>query len=247
MKTTRKDFSVITKNKISNEIYVSKHQDRFIYIINKINNYYSDKSSKEKISVLDFGSHTGILGVLFQHFNYKITSIDLEEVIDDYNEVYENNNLEVDKLLPNWEKLPYPDNSFDSIIFTEVLEHLYESPIKILEEFYRILKPNGILLITTPNVNKIENKIRFLFHQNIYQDIKRYCYNPRYSLHFREYTEKDLKILLSEFIKFNKLTFSYFDYVGGRTPTKRLLQRIVFIFSSIFRNFGGSICVIAKK
>ena len=56
---------------------------------------------------------------------------------------------------------------FDCIVFSEVLEHLYESPIKILEELYRVIKPGGILLLTTPNVMKIENKIKFFLNKLI--------------------------------------------------------------------------------
>lgn len=46
-------------------------------------------------------------------------------------------------------KIPVPDNSFDGVILAEVLEHIKE-PKKVLAESYRILKPEGKLLITVP-------------------------------------------------------------------------------------------------
>ena len=41
-------------------------------------------------------------------------------------------------------------NSFDNAIACEVLEHL-ESPLQFLKGLYPLLKPGGLLLITTPN------------------------------------------------------------------------------------------------
>ncbi len=46
---------------------------------------------------------------------------------------------------------PFQDNSFDSIICTEVLEHIF-NPDEFLSEINRVLKPNGKILLTTPFV-----------------------------------------------------------------------------------------------
>ena len=45
--------------------------------------------------------------------------------------------------------LPFNDNYFDLIIFSETLEHL-EKPYKILEDCERVLKDKGILFLSTP-------------------------------------------------------------------------------------------------
>ncbi|MEC4813516.1 MAG: class I SAM-dependent methyltransferase [Scytonema sp. PMC 1069.18] len=45
--------------------------------------------------------------------------------------------------------IPLPDETFDVIICTEVLEHSFE-PHKALQELSRLLKPSGAILITTP-------------------------------------------------------------------------------------------------
>ena len=47
-------------------------------------------------------------------------------------------------------KLPFDDNTFDVLICSEVLEHL-ENPEIAINEFYRVLKPGGLAIITTPN------------------------------------------------------------------------------------------------
>jgi ubiquinone/menaquinone biosynthesis C-methylase UbiE len=48
--------------------------------------------------------------------------------------------------------LPFRENSFDKILCTEVIEHI-ENDSCFIEEAYRVLKVNGILVITTPNLN----------------------------------------------------------------------------------------------
>ena len=45
--------------------------------------------------------------------------------------------------------IPEPDSSFDAILCSEVLEHVPE-PTIALDEFARLLKPGGVLIITAP-------------------------------------------------------------------------------------------------
>ena len=47
-------------------------------------------------------------------------------------------------------KLPFPDHHFDVITSFETLEHIPE-PQTCLEEFRRVLKPGGVLIISTPD------------------------------------------------------------------------------------------------
>jgi len=48
--------------------------------------------------------------------------------------------------------LPFKDESFPACIFTDVIEHLpASSESRALHEIYRVLKPGGWVLVTTPN------------------------------------------------------------------------------------------------
>ncbi len=45
--------------------------------------------------------------------------------------------------------LSYPDNSFDRVLAIHILEHIYQ-PHLALKEWYRVLKPGGVLTILIP-------------------------------------------------------------------------------------------------
>lgn len=45
--------------------------------------------------------------------------------------------------------IPEPDEAFDAILCSEVLEHVPE-PTLVLDEFRRLLRPNGTLILTAP-------------------------------------------------------------------------------------------------
>jgi len=56
----------------------------------------------------------------------------------------------------NLNKFPYPfeDNTFEEVIATQVLEHLYEPP-KVMEEIIRICEEGAIITITVPHFSDV--------------------------------------------------------------------------------------------
>jgi ubiquinone/menaquinone biosynthesis C-methylase UbiE len=61
----------------------------------------------------------------------------------------------------NIEKLPYEDNRYDIVTATEVIEHL-EQFREVLREMYRVTKPGGVCVLTTPNILNLNSRFRFL-------------------------------------------------------------------------------------
>jgi SAM-dependent methyltransferase len=88
---------------------------------------------------------------------------------------------------------PYVDGEFDVVIFAEIIEHLLNDPCKVLREIKRVLKPVGTLIVTTPNVARLENIARLISGENIYDPYS--GYGP-YGRHNREYNRHDLVRLL---------------------------------------------------
>lgn len=69
-----------------------------------------------------------------------------------------------------------PDNKFDVVISFQVIEHIKKDK-EFLKEIYRVLKPGGVALLTTPNIKKTLSR------------------NP---WHIREYTATQLQNLAQE-------------------------------------------------
>lgn len=72
-------------------------------------------------------------------------------------------------ILAAGEAIPVCDNSFDHVISSEALEHATNT-IKTLSECYRVLKPGGLFLLSTPRQGWIEDFMRSPFLPFIIMD-----------------------------------------------------------------------------
>lgn len=97
------------------------------------------------------------------------------------------------------EEFPFADDSFDVVLFCEMLEHMLMNPLATLREIHRVLKPSGVLVLTTPNVARLDNVLSLVSGVNMYDPYS--GYGP-YGRHNREYTRHELQRLL-EFAGFD--------------------------------------------
>lgn len=58
--------------------------------------------------------------------------------------------------------LPFQAASFDAVDIVEVIEHVENQP-QLVREINRVLKPGGVLLVSTPNILNLMSRVRFLF------------------------------------------------------------------------------------
>jgi SAM-dependent methyltransferase len=123
-------------------------------------------------------THEAVQHVSFPGFDHDPQDIGL---------AYHNANLELTAL-------PFEENSFDLVLFCEVLEHLTVDPLHAMQELKRVLKPGGRLVLTTPNAARLENVSAFVEGRNIYDPYSKY--GP-YGRHNREYTRHELSLLLT--------------------------------------------------
>ena len=59
-------------------------------------------------------------------------------------------NIDIRKIDISNDKLPYKDDTFDIVYHKSLIEHLF-SPLNLMDETYRVLKPGSIVIILTPD------------------------------------------------------------------------------------------------
>lgn len=120
--------------------------------------------------VLDLGCSPGHNAIALHELGFEIHGIDLNPLWEDlYPDRKWLQQLHVRAVDVEKEALPFPNSSFDGAIFAEVLEHVaIASPVKVLGEIARVLKPGGVLLLTTPNVCNLANILALAKGKNIF-------------------------------------------------------------------------------
>ena len=69
---------------------------------------------------------------------------------------------------------PFAAESFDYVTFIEGIEHI-ERPFDALGEVWRVLRPGGRLILSTPNILNLRSRLRFLLagHHLRFREIRR--------------------------------------------------------------------------
>jgi SAM-dependent methyltransferase len=143
--------------------------------------------------------------------------------------------------------LPYGDNSFDFITLSEVVEHLPPQAIPhVLRELHRILVPHGQLIVTTPNVLRLRNRLRFLAGKNIFD-------SPAQTIggtfgHLREYSQTELfDMIHSANFDFVEPIFYDVRFPISETVLEKAISKGGAILGLLSARFQDFICLKATK
>ena len=113
---------------------------------------------------LDAGCGFGKWVIYLTRRGYDIVGIDNNELaITKLKAFDESLQVELGDILD----IHYSDNTFDAYISMGVVEHFEDGPIPALKEAYRVLKPNGLIFVSTPTVNVIRKLVRRRFRNAI--------------------------------------------------------------------------------
>ena len=192
--------------------------------------------------LLDIGCGDGSLATLVKDKYDEVYGVDFSESAVS---LAKKKGVIVSNIDLNHDALPYENNFFDTVACLDVLEHVID-PLRLLKESFRVLKPEGTIILSTPNLQYIYNIIALVFKGR----------SPKTSAdtqgydggHLHYFTFKDIESLFGE-AGFNDIErFDLFDWVD-----LSLAGKIKNIVKSIFgRNlkrdiFSSLVIVRAKK
>ena len=106
--------------------------------------------AKQEASILDAGCGTGGLIRTMQQFEprWRITGLDISPLACTYARQRSSASIVEGSV----EALPFSTNQFDAVVSADVLYHINDT-LKALQEFGRVLKPAGILVVNVPAYN----------------------------------------------------------------------------------------------
>ncbi|XOB42194.1 MAG: class I SAM-dependent methyltransferase [Candidatus Nealsonbacteria bacterium] len=133
------------------------------------------------------------------------------------------------QVIADAKKIPFPNNYFDGVLMCEILEHTFE-PQKMIKEAHRVLKPRGVLLVTTPNPYALPRILRFFLKRmdTIGNPDHKIFYTPAIFKNILEKNNFEIKIISTDAIRIKSITI--------------YLPRF-----KIFKMLGGNICIKAIK
>ena len=98
--------------------------------------------------------------------------------------------------------VPFESDTFDVILFNEIFEHLRINPLFTMREALRVLRPEGKLLLSTPNLRSLRGLKNLIVHNeahaasgDVYGQYEK-LETLGHMGHVREYTTKEVAELL---------------------------------------------------
>jgi ubiquinone/menaquinone biosynthesis C-methylase UbiE len=114
---------------------------------------------KENCRVLDIPSGAGAFTRRLMDKGIEVHSADIENILQ-----CKNSNFMIADMN---HQLPFTDGFFDAVVVIDGIEHL-ERPFDFVRECQRVIKPGGVIVLSTPNINALRSRWRWFWtsHHN---------------------------------------------------------------------------------
>lgn len=208
----------------------------------------------ESVRVLEIGSFCGTVATALRRCGYEVTACDLPLFTNDAALQQHYRDLGIHAVSGNLAEIPLPlaPASYDVVVCCEVIEHLNFNPLHAFCEFNRLLPPDGLLYLGTPNQANIVKRLRLLRGESIHNKVSPdliWQLNSRAAfsigLHWREFTAAELAEILelSGFAVIERR----FCHMADRRNSPLLRRMLVDFMYRIFPAFLPSQVAIGRK
>lgn len=230
--------------------YVAGNLSKYITIIEQIMHEYP-RGTK----ILSIGSGPCDLEAILSKLGYEITAID--DLNDQWHLIGKNREriknfakqMNIELIIHSADSPQTKENYFDVVLLIDIIEHLHNSPRELLNYSISALKPNGLLIIETPNTVLLANRLKVLFGKSNQVSANFIYWNiGEYRSHIREYTQSELKQILS-YHNLVDVKSKMINVRIGQAKSKNLFSiiKVYKLISNIYPNFRGTILISGKK
>jgi len=151
--------------------------------------------------VLECGAVPLLMTTALAGLEYEVTALDVGP--ERFSKAIARLGLEVRKCDIETQPVPFVADTFDAVLFNELFEHLRINPVFTLREVYRVLRPGGSLLLSTPNLRSFRGVRNLLLHNqghaasaDVYRQYEK-LETLGHMGHVREYTTREVSDFLA--------------------------------------------------
>jgi glycosyltransferase involved in cell wall biosynthesis/SAM-dependent methyltransferase len=230
--------------------YAAKHTSRFAHTLE------ITPRGDETQSILEMGAYMQITPALKFELGYGVVRgcyygspgrIDHKTLTSEAGQVFE---CEIDHFDAEKDIYPYGDETFDTVLCCELMEHLFQDPMHMMSEINRILKPGGHLVLTTPNIGSLRSVSAILlgYHPSFFPAYIR----PRAegeeteARHNREYVPMEIQHLLTD-SGFDMVLLETGEFLDEPHPEFGWVTRLLKQYSLSHDLRGDGIYAVARK
>ncbi len=207
----------------------------------RVHEYIISKIPKSVTSILDVGSGSAWVANYFARKNVNVTSLDLSLAnVEKAREIIPHKSHA--QIVADSFKLPFKNKSYEVVVASEIIEHVVD-PENFIRELFRVVKPGGRLIVTTPYKEKL--RYYLCIHCNKKTPVHAHIHSFDENKLINLYKENDL--INTEWHTFgNKLLIFLRTYVLLRYfPFP--LWKLTDIFFNKLKNIPAHIIVIYNK
>ena len=119
----------------------------------RVHEYILSKVKRNTNNILDVGAGSAWVASHYKKSEVKVVSLDISLCnVQKAKSIVPGENHK--QIVADSFKLPFASNSFELVIASEIIEHVVD-PTMFVEELFRVVKPSGKLIITTPYKEKL--------------------------------------------------------------------------------------------
>ena len=240
-----------TPNAVTNEqVYFDFHRERY----RRFDQFLEKVVSRDTNKVLNIGSHYLHTSILLAQRGCQVDAMDVSEFWDmDFVQARGKKfgmNPIVNNDISRMEGFAGVHDQYDLVVFTEIMEHITFNPIAFWKIVYQILKPGGVIYVSTPNAFALPNYVRnlknVLLMKSIGITVNDILSKVTYGHHWKEYSPRELRQYFQMLSPDFEVDINPYHYVTHELKSPYLFFKLLSRIGNTTKTFADDLEVIVR-